>query len=89
MEAAIANLFRLSYEHWAVIETSMPKDQPGPERKDDRLIIYGIFACSYVGLLLARLPHRLRPAHRDLQALQPLVAARLLEPGPTTDVAVS
>ncbi len=38
----MANLFWLSDEHWAVIEPFMPRDQPGPERKDDRQIISGI-----------------------------------------------
>ena len=32
----MADLFWLSDEQWAVIEPFMPKDQPGPERKDDR-----------------------------------------------------
>ena len=38
----MADLFWLSDEQWAVIEPFMPKDQPGPERKDDRQIISGI-----------------------------------------------
>ena len=38
----MADLFWLSDEQWAVIERFMPKDQPGPERKDDREIISGI-----------------------------------------------
>jgi transposase len=42
LEVAMADLFWLSNEQWAVIEPFMPKDQPGPERKDDRQIISGI-----------------------------------------------
>lgn len=38
----MANLFWLSDDQWAVIEPFMPKDQPGPERKDDRQVISGI-----------------------------------------------
>ena len=38
----MADLFWLSDEQWTVIEPFMPKDQPGPERKDDRQIISGI-----------------------------------------------
>lgn len=38
----MANLFWLSDEQRAVIEPFMPRDQPGPERKDDRQIISGI-----------------------------------------------
>ena len=41
LEVAIADLFWLSDEQWAVIEPFMPRDQPGPERKDDRQIISG------------------------------------------------
>ncbi|SEI14897.1 Transposase [Methylobacterium sp. 275MFSha3.1] len=38
----MADLFWLSDERWAVMAPFMPKDQPGPERKDDRQIISGI-----------------------------------------------
>jgi len=38
----MADLLWLSDEQWAVIEPFMPRDQPGPERKDDRQIISGI-----------------------------------------------
>ncbi len=38
----MADLFWLSDEQWVVIEPFMPRDQPGPERKDDRQIISGI-----------------------------------------------
>jgi transposase len=42
LEVAMADLFWLSDEQWAVIEPFMPRDQPGPERKDDRQIISDI-----------------------------------------------
>ena len=38
----MADLFWLSDEQWAVIEPFMPKNQPGPERNDDRQVISGI-----------------------------------------------
>ncbi|MET0528862.1 MAG: IS5 family transposase, partial [Microvirga sp.] len=38
----MSDLFWLSDEQWAVMAPFMPKDQPGPERKDDRQIISGI-----------------------------------------------
>ncbi len=38
----MADLFWFSDDQWAVIESFMPKNQPGPERKDDRQIISGI-----------------------------------------------
>ena len=38
----MAELFWLSDERWAVIEPFMPKNQPGPERNDDRQVISGI-----------------------------------------------
>ena len=37
----MADLFWFSDNQWAVIEPFMPKNQPGPERKDDRQIISG------------------------------------------------
>lgn len=37
----MANLFCHSNEQWTVIKPFMPRDQPGPERKDDRQIISG------------------------------------------------
>ena len=38
----MAGLFWLSDEQWAVMEPFMPKNQPGPERNDDRQVISGI-----------------------------------------------
>jgi len=38
----MADLFWLSDAQWAVIEAFMPRNQPGPERKEDRRIISGI-----------------------------------------------
>ena len=38
----MAEVFWLSDEQWAVIEPFMPKNQPGPERQDDRRVISGI-----------------------------------------------
>jgi transposase len=38
----IADLFWLSDAQWAVIEPFIPRNQPGPEREDDRRIISGI-----------------------------------------------
>lgn len=35
----MADLFWLSDAQWAVIEPFMPRNQPGPEREDDRRII--------------------------------------------------
>ena len=42
MEAAVTDLFWLSDAQWAVIEPFMPRNQPGPERKEDRQVISGI-----------------------------------------------
>jgi transposase len=42
MEAAMTDLFWLSDAQWAVIEPFMPRNQPGPERKEDRQVIAGI-----------------------------------------------
>ena len=42
VETAMADLFRLSDDQWAVMAPLILKDRPGQERKDDRLIISGI-----------------------------------------------
>jgi transposase len=42
MEAAMTDLFWLSDAQWAVMEPLMPRNQPGPERKEDRQVISGI-----------------------------------------------
>jgi transposase len=42
MEAAMTDLFWLSDAQWAVIEPFMPRNQPGPERKEDRQVLSGI-----------------------------------------------
>src|SRR5829696_9658316 len=38
----MTDLFWLSDAQWAVIAPFMPKDQPGPERKEDRQVLSGI-----------------------------------------------
>ena len=38
----MTDLFWLSDAQWAVIEPFMPRNQPGPERKEDRQVISGI-----------------------------------------------
>ena len=38
----MADLFWLSDDQWAAIEPFMPRNQPGPERNDDRQVISGI-----------------------------------------------
>ncbi len=38
----MAEVFWLSDGQWAVIEPFMPRNQPGPERQDDRRVISGI-----------------------------------------------
>ena len=42
MAAVMADLFWLSDAQWAVIAPFMPVNQPGPERKDYRMILSGI-----------------------------------------------
>jgi transposase len=37
-----AHLFGFNDEQWAKIEPHLPANQPGPRRKDDRLILSGI-----------------------------------------------
>jgi transposase len=42
----VADLFWLSDQQWTVIAPFMPKDQLGPERKDDRQMVSGILYLS-------------------------------------------
>jgi hypothetical protein len=37
-----SHLFWFTDEQWAKIEPNLPTNQPGPECKDDRLIVSGI-----------------------------------------------
>ena len=62
MEAAMADLFWLSDDEWAVIEPFMPRNQPGPERKDDRQIISGILHVITVGCRWCDCPAAYGPA---------------------------
>jgi transposase len=41
-EATMSTLFWLTDEQWAAIEPHLPRNQPGPERVDDRRVISGI-----------------------------------------------
>ena len=38
----LADLIWLSDDQWMVINPFMPLNQPGPERRDDRMILSGI-----------------------------------------------
>jgi transposase len=44
-----SHLFWFSDEQWAKIEPHLPTNRPGPERKDDRLILSGIMHVLKVG----------------------------------------
>ncbi len=66
----MADLFWLSDAQWAVIEPFMPKNQPGPERKDGRMILSGILRDTLVPqvdaqpvgvVALSALRRRIRP----------------------------
>ena len=74
----MADLFWLSNEQWAVIEPFMPRNQPGPERKDDRRIISGILHVITAGCRWCDCPDAYGPVHYNLQPLQQVVPPRLL-----------
>ncbi len=57
----MADLFWLSDEQWAVMAPFMPKDQPGPERKDDRQNISGILHVLTSGCRWRDCPAAYRP----------------------------
>lgn len=48
-EVAMADVSSLFDDQQAGIEGFIPKDQPGPERKDDRSIIFGILNVLTLG----------------------------------------
>ncbi len=64
-----SHLFWFNDEQWAKIEPHLPTNQPGPLRKDDRLILSGIMQGR---LSLGGLPEGIWPAQDDLQSLCPL-----------------
>jgi transposase len=57
----MADLFWLSDAQWAVIEPFMPRNQPGPEREDDRRIISGILHVLTSGCLWRDCPSEYGP----------------------------
>src|SRR3954469_26040963 len=73
----MADLFWLSDAQWAVIEPFLPRNQPGPERKDDRMIISGILHVLTSGCRWRDCPAAYGPRTTVYNRL--LVAARLLE----------
>ena len=53
--------FGLSDEEWAVIEPLLPKKGRGPTRKDDRMVLNGIFYILRTGAPWRDLPDRYGP----------------------------
>jgi len=53
--------FDLSDKEWAVIEPLLPKNAGGPKRKDDRLVLNGIFYILRTGAPWRDLPERYGP----------------------------
>jgi transposase len=53
--------FDLSDEEWAVIEPLLPKQGRGPQRKDDRSVLNGIFYILRTGAPWRDLPSRYGP----------------------------
>ena len=75
----MADLFWLSDAQWAVIEPFMPRNQPGPERKDDRQIISGILHVITAGCCRwCDCPAAYGPSTTVYNRFNPLVPPRLL-----------
>jgi transposase len=55
------HLFWFNDEQWAKIEPHLPTNQPGPERKDDRLILSGIMHVLKVGCRWVDCPREYGP----------------------------
>ena len=62
----------LTDAQWSRLETALPPWRRGPERKDDRLVINGIFLGVADRGAVARPPRAVRTVHDLLQSLQPL-----------------
>ena len=59
-----SHLFWFNDEQWAMIAPHLPTSQPGPERKDDRLILNGIMHVLKVGCRWVDCPKGYgRPCH--------------------------
>jgi transposase len=59
----LSHLFWFDDEQWAKIAPHLPANQPGPERKDDRLVLSGIMhvlkvGCRWVDCPKAYGPHK-------------------------------
>jgi transposase len=55
------HLFWFNDEQWAKIEPHLPTKQPGPQRKDDRLILSGIMHVLKVGCRWVDCPREYGP----------------------------
>jgi transposase len=64
-----SHLVWFSDEQWAKIEPHLPANHPGPERKDDRLILSGIMHVLKVGCRWADCPKAGGPTRRSTIAL--------------------
>jgi transposase len=56
-----SHLFWFNDEQWAKIAPHLPTNQPGPERKDDRLILSGIIHVLKVGCRWVDCPREYGP----------------------------
>jgi len=59
----------LSDEEWTVISGLLPKQGRGPQLKDDRQILNGIFYILRTGAPWRDLPERYGPPNHSLQSL--------------------
>src|ERR1700726_435001 len=55
------HLFWFNDEQWAKIERHLPTKQPGPQRKDDRLVLNGIMHVLKVGCRWVDCPREYGP----------------------------
>ena len=60
MEVMMAR-FDLTDEEWAIISPLLPKQERGPERRDDRRVLNGIFYILRSGAPWRDLPERYGP----------------------------
>lgn len=67
--------YELTEKEWEAIQPRLPNKPRSVPRVDDRRVLNGIFWVLRSGVLV-RLTRTLRPAHGDLQPLQPLAEGR-------------
>ena len=74
--------FDLGDEEWAAIRRHLPQQGRGPQRRDDRTVLNGIFHILRTGAPWCDLPGRYGSTHDHLQSLRSVGRTRDLATHP-------